>query len=126
VLLAVAIGFVAVLARDLTRSRRLPPAPASRQAPAAAPAEEASAPAPQANDEKLAAYNVIVAKHLFNPSRSEGGSAPPTPAAPPPPKPTLLGVVVDGSKSLAYLEDASTKRVFGYKVGDTVSRASLD
>jgi len=126
VLLAVAIGFAAALARDLTRSRPLPPAPAAaqRQAQAAAPAEEAQ-PSP-ASAEQLAAYNVIVAKYLFNPSRNEGGAAPATPAAPPPPKPTLLGVVVDGPKSLAYLEDATTKRVFGYKVGDTVSGGRLD
>jgi hypothetical protein len=126
VLLAVAIVLVTTLARDLTRSRPLPPAPVApqRQAQAAAQAEDAQ-PSP-ASTEQLAAYNVIVAKYLFNPSRSEGGAAAPAPAAPPPPKPTLLGVVVDGPKSLAYLEDATTKRVFGYKVGDTVSGGRLD
>ncbi len=103
-LLAVAIFFGVSLARDLTRSRPLPPPPAPRRAQASAPSEDAPA---AAAEEKLVTYNVIVAKHLFNPSRTEGGSAPTTPAAPPPPKPTLLGVVVDGPKSRAYLEDAS-------------------
>jgi hypothetical protein len=124
ILLAVAAGFVTLLVRDLTRARALPPAPAPPQAQAPTPAEEKpSTPAP---DEQLAAYNVIVAKYLFNPSRSEGGSAPAASAAPPPPKPTLLGVVVDGQKSVAYMEDASTKRVFGYKIGDSVSGGRLD
>ena len=41
-------------------------------------------------------HNVIVAKHLFNPSRSEGGLV--RPPRPPHLKPTLLGVVVDGRR----------------------------
>src|SRR5262249_9215500 len=77
-------------------------------------------------DEKLTTYNVIVAKHLFNPSRSEGGPPPAAPAPPPPPKPTLLGVVVDGSTSRAYPEDAVTKRVLSYKVGDSASGGRHD
>lgn len=124
-LLAVATVFGVALARDLTHSRPLPSSSAPRPAQRAAATVEA--PTSPVAEEKLSAYNVIVAKHLFNPSRTEGGSAAAaTPAAPPPPKPTLLGVVVDGGTSRAYLEDASTKRVFGYKVGDTVSGGRLD
>jgi hypothetical protein len=123
-LLAVATVFGVALARDLTHSRPLPSSPAPRPAQPPAPAVEA--PTSPVAEEKLSAYNVIVAKHLFNPSRTEGGSATATPAAPPPPKPTLLGVVVDGGTSRAYLEDATTKRVFGYKIGDTVSGGRLD
>jgi hypothetical protein len=123
-LLAVAVFFGVSLARDVTRSRPLPPPPVARGAPGAAPSDDA--PAPGAED-KLDGYNVIVAKYLFNPSRAEGGPATPAgPATPPPSKPTLLGVVVDGATSRAYLEDASTKRVFGYKIGDTVSGGRLD
>jgi len=125
ILAVVAVFFVVSLVRDLTRSRPLPPPPAPRRAQAAAPVEEQAQSA--IAGEQLAAYNVIVAKHLFNPSRSEGGAAAAaTPAAPPPPKPMLLGVVVDGPKSRAYLEDASTKRVFGYQIGDTVAGGRLD
>jgi hypothetical protein len=36
------------------------------------------------------------------------------------PKPFLHGVVMDGSKSRAYLEDPTVKRTFGYAVGDAV------
>lgn len=123
-LAGVAAFFVVSLVRDFTHSRSLPPPPAPRRAPVAAPVEEAAESA--AAGEKLAGYNVIVAKHLFNPSRSEGGAATATPTAPPPPKPMLLGVVVDGPKSRAYLEDESTKRVFGYQIGDTVAGGRLD
>ena len=124
VLVAVAVVFGVALARDVTHRKPLPPSPAPRRALSPAPAE--GAPPSAVAEDKLATYNVIVAKHLFNPSRTEGGPAPATPAAPPPPKPTLLGVVVDGPKSRAYLEDASTKRVFGYKIGDTVSGGRLE
>jgi len=125
ILAAVAVFFVVSLVRDLTRARPLPPPPAPRRAQAAAPVEEQAQSA--IAGEQLAGYNVIVAKHLFNPSRSEGGAtAAAAPAAPPPPKPMLLGVVVDGPKSRAYLEDATTKRVFGYQIGDTVAGGRLD
>ena len=109
ILAAVAVFFVVSLVRDLTRARPLPPPPAPRRAQAAAPVEEQAQSA--IAGEQLAGYNVIVAKHLFNPSRSEGGAtAAAAPAAPPPPKPMLLGVVVDGPKSRAYLEDMPATR----------------
>src|SRR5262245_4612594 len=113
-LAAIAVFFAVSLARDLTRARPLPAPPAPRRAAAPATPDE-TAESPTAN-ERLASYNVIVAKHLFNPSRTEGAPvAAATPAAPPPPKPLLLGVVVDGARSRAYLEDPATKRVFGYQ-----------
>jgi type II secretion system (T2SS) protein C len=125
ILAGVAVFFAVVLVRDLTHSRPLPRPPVPRAARTAAPAEETADSA--VAGEKLAAYNVIVTKHLFNPSRSEAAStAAGTPAAPPPPKPILLGVVVDGPKSRAYLEDTSTKRVFGYQIGDTIAGGRID
>jgi hypothetical protein len=69
---------------------------------------------------------VIAAKHLFNPSRAEGGPAPAAPAVPLPPKPLLLGLVLDGPQSRAYLEDPTTKRVFGYQIGDAVAGGRLE
>src|SRR5215813_11666873 len=122
-LAAVAVFLGVLLVRDYMRKIPLPAPPAARRTQPASPEEPA---APTVADEKLTTYNVIVAKHLFNPSRSEGGPPPAAPAPPPPPKPTLLGVVVDGSTSRAYLEDAVTKRVLSYKVGDSVSGGRLD
>ncbi len=124
-LVGLAVFFAAVLVRDLGTSRKLPPPPAPRRPPAAAATSE-QAPNPGAA-ENLSGYNVIVAKYLFNAQRSEG--PPPAaagPAVPLPPKPQLLGVVVDGPQSRAYLEDPSTKRVFGYQLGDTVAGGRLE
>jgi hypothetical protein len=125
VLVGLAVFFAVALARALTHSRSLPSPPAPRRvtAPVGGGGEAAES---SVAAEKLANYNVVAAKHLFNPSRTEGGAAAATPTTPPPPKPILLGVLVDGARSRAYLEDPATKRVFGYQVGDTVSGGRLD
>ena len=123
-LASLAVFLAAWLARDLAASRPLPGPPAPRKTAAAAPSEETSQD--NAAQDRLAAYDVIVAKHLFNPSRAEGRSEPAKPAVPLPPKHSLLGVVVDGSGSRAYLEDPSTKRVSGYRVGDSGAGGKLE
>lgn len=64
------------------------------------------------------AYAVIAAQNLFSPARSETASAA---TALPVVKPILHGVVIDGAKSRAFLEDPAVKRVGGYSVGDSVS-----
>jgi hypothetical protein len=113
------------LVRDLTASLPLPLPPTPRKV-AGAPASEDNSPE-NAAQEQLTAYNVIVAKYLFNPSRTEGAAeVAAKPAVPLPPKPILLGVVMDGPSSRAYLEDPSTKRVFGYQVGDSVAGGKLE
>jgi len=125
VILAGLAVFCAVsLVRDLTHARSLPPPPAPRRAAALKSGDEPAVSV--IRGETLGAYNVIVAKHLFSPSRSEGGVVAGTPAAPPAPKPMLLGVVVDGRQSRAYLEDPASKRVLSYQVGDTVSGGRLE
>ncbi len=119
----VAVVLAVWLVRDLAAKRPLPAPPAPRKAAAAAdePATENS------SREQLAAYNVIVSKYLFNPQRAEGApEVAAKPAVPLPPKPVLLGVVVDGPGSRAYLEDPATKRVFGYQVGDRVAGGKLE
>jgi len=105
--------FAAWLIRDLLTPLPLPPPPAPRAAQPARVA--ASAPAPPV---AAAAYSVIAAKNLFSPGRSE---APAGPAVAAGPKPFLHGVVMDGQKSRAFLEDPVVKRTFGYAIGDTVA-----
>ena len=123
-LAGVAIFLAIWLVRDLAATRPLPSPVARKAAGGAAP--ENTAPENAAQD-PLTAYNVIVAKYLFNPSRTEGAAeVAAKPAVPLPPKPILLGVVVDGPSSRAYLEDPSTKRVFGYQVGDSVAGGKLE
>jgi hypothetical protein len=111
--------FAAGLTRELLAAHPLPAPPAPRGArPSAAPtsASPAAAPAP-------ASYGIIAAKNLFSPSRSE---APAGPVAAVGPKPLLHGVVMDGPKSRAYLEDPQVKRTFGYAVGDTIGGGRVE
>jgi len=123
VLAGVAVFLAIWLVRDLAATRPLP-SPVARKAAGGAAAED-TAPENAAQD-RLTAYNVIVAKYLFSPSRTEGAPEVAKPVVPLPPKPILLGVVVDGPSSRAYLEDPSTKRVFGYQVGDSVAGGKLE
>jgi hypothetical protein len=66
---------------------------------------------------------VIATKNLFSASRSE---APAGPVAAAGPKPVLHGVVMDGPKSRAYLEDPLLKRTFGYAVGDNLGGGRVE
>ena len=114
-ILNVVLGIVCVaLAAGVIRTlamRRPPPPPAASRV--------VSTPPPAATlrsaDPGLASYSVIAARNLFNPSRSETAVA-----LAPVNKPILHGVVIDGPKSRAYLEDPADKRVAGYSVGDTI------
>ena len=113
-LLGVVGSLLAVaLVRELVTSRHLPAPPAPR--PAQAAVIPAATPAPPAT---AAGYGIIVTRNLFNPSRAE---APAGPAVGAGPKPLLHGVVMDGPKSRAYLEDPAAGRTFGYSVGDTIA-----
>ena len=101
------------LIRELLTPLPLPPPPTPR---AAAPAAvSVPAPTPTAS---AGGYGVVASRNLFSPSRSEAPAGPVVAAGP---KPLLHGVVMDGPKSRAYLEDPTVKRTFGYAVGDAVS-----
>ena len=120
----VALGIVSVVLavgifRTLLAKRPLPPPPAPRAATAPAP----TAPA-VAGDVGPGAYGVIAARTLFNPNRSETAAVA-VAAAAPVAKPILYGVVVDGAKSRAFLEDPAFKRVAGYSVGDAVGGGTI-
>ena len=108
----VSIALAAGIVRTLIVRRPLP-------APAAPPAAKAPPPAPVASegaDPGLSGYAVIAARNLFNPGRSETATAAAVPVA----KHILHGVVIDGPKSRAFLEDPAAKRVAGYSVGDMI------
>lgn len=100
------------LIRELLTPLPLPPPPTPRAAATAT--VSASAPTPSAPS---GAYGVIASKNLFSPSRSEAPIGPVVAAGP---KPLLHGVVMDGPRSRAYLEDPAVKRTFGYAVGDAI------
>jgi hypothetical protein len=120
----VALGLAACLlaaglAREILAARPLPPPPAPRTARLAA----AGAAATSTEPASAASAAVIVAKNLFSPSRTE---APAGPIAPAGPRPVLHGVVVDGPKTRAYLEDPLLKRTFGYGVGDAIGGGRVE
>jgi hypothetical protein len=106
-----------LLAVALTREALRPLPLLAPSAPRPAPAAPAAAAAP-APPGPAGAYGVIAARNLFSPSRSEGASSGAVAAGP---RPLLHGVVMDGPKSRAYLEDPAAKRTFAYTVGDAVA-----
>ena len=91
------------------------PAPTAAPAVAAAPADERTPPG---------AYGVVVARNLFSPTRSET-PAPPAGAQAPVAKPNLYGILLGDTNPVAYLEDPVTKRVAGYRLGDSVAGGTL-
>jgi hypothetical protein len=113
--------FAVALARELVASRPLPAPPAARASLPSPSLGAAAAPDPgPASD--LSAYSMISARNLFNPTRSETSAVA---AARPAGKPVLHGVVLDGQRSRAYIEDPLAKGVFGYTVGDTVGQGQI-
>ena len=113
----VAIGYVA-------RELRAPtPAPARRAAPAPLPAAPIPTPAAES---PASGYGVVASRNLFSPNRSE---APPTAtaatSAPPQPKPNLYGILLSEGAPVAYLEDPTTKRVAGYRLGDAIAGGTV-
>jgi hypothetical protein len=111
----VSLAFAVGIVRTLLVKDPLPGAATPR--PALAPQPPASAAAADPGPE---AYAVIAAQNLFNPARSEKATAVVAVV-----KPILHGIVIDGAKSRAFLEDPTVKRVVGYSVGDPVSGGKL-
>ena len=66
-------------------------------------------------------YSSVAARNLFSPTRTESPPAATVAASPVAIKPSLFGVVLRDGAPIAYLEDPNTKRVGGYRVGDSVA-----
>lgn len=122
VLGALALAAGAGLVREVAAGRPLPPVRADSGARPATGPQVTEAPAPGVAP---ADYSVIAAHNLFVVSRGEAPAvAIPVVAANPPS--TLHGVMLDGERSRAYLDDPAGGRVFGYAVGDKVAGGRLD
>lgn len=118
-LITVAAGSAVFIARQMAASKPLPAATSRPSAVApAAPAEPPPRPAPDA-------YGGVASRSLFNPARSEAPAGPAIPAVSPVVKPNLFGVVLREGAPIAYLEDPISKRVAGYRVGDSVAGGTL-
>jgi hypothetical protein len=123
-LLVLGTGAAAVqVYRNLMAPVPLPPSPSPPGQKMEAQASQSASRADARKDPT--AYTSIVVRNPFSPTRSEIAAASATPS-PPVPKPILHGVLLDGSRSRAYLEDPITKRVAGYAQGDSIAGGRLD
>ena len=118
-LVAVALVSVGYIIRELRTPASAVSAPRQTPPPVAAVAQPAAAP-----DAPTGGYTVVAARNLFSPTRTE---APVTPSAagPPVPKPNLYGIILRDGAPVAYLEDPTTKRVAGYRLGDAVAGGTV-
>ena len=117
VLVAVAFLSAAYMYRELRRAPS-PVPPPRRAAPAALAA------APSGAETQPGGYAVVTSRNLFSPTRSEAPAAGVSNASQPP-KPNLFGIVLRDGVPVAYLEDPTTKRVAGYRLGDSVAGGTV-
>jgi hypothetical protein len=71
------------------------------------------------------AYTSVAARNLFSPTRTESPTTATASAAAPAVKPHLFGIILRDGAPVAYLEDPATKRVAGYRVGDSMAGGTL-
>lgn len=121
-LVVVAAACIAYIGWQLAGPGANRPALAIRPAPASTPSRMPSAAVPT----PPGSYGVIASRNLFSPARSDmpevAGVASPLDQAQ---KPYLYGVVLWDGAPIAYLEDPATKRVSGYRIGDSVAGGTL-
>jgi len=112
--------FAAGIVRDIVTHRSLPPVPAPRPAQSALdPAEPLAVPPP------LASFQVIATRNMFNPARTEATGATAVAAMAAGVRPILHGVLIDGEKRRAFLEEPPARQVSGYSVGDQIAGGRL-
>jgi hypothetical protein len=111
-----------LMVRALLAPYPLPPSTVPRP-PAVASLTPERGPSPRPS----AVHDVIAARTLFHPDRSE----PTRPelaikSVTPQATPVLYGVVINDNVRLAYLEDPATKRLLGYKPGDELAGGRIE
>jgi hypothetical protein len=116
-LAVVSVGYIVRELRTPVLERARRPAPAAP--PAAAP------PASLSSETPSGGYAVVASRNLFSPTRSEAPATPVGAAAPQVPKPNLYGIILRDGAPVAYLEDPTTKRVAGYRLGDAVAGGTV-
>ncbi|HEU4368563.1 MAG TPA: hypothetical protein VFV05_10105 [Methylomirabilota bacterium] len=116
----IAAGSTVFIVRQLTAPMPMPLA--SRRPAATAPAAGAEEPPPSPGN---SAYVAVAARNLFSPTRTEAPSTAVAGVAASLPKPNLYGIVLREGAPIAYLEDPSTKRVAGYRIGDNVAGGTV-
>jgi len=72
-----------------------------------------------------AVYASIGSRNLFSPTRSDTQKVDPAVAAIAAMRLNLFGVVLAGDRSIACLEDPGSKRVYAYRLGDSVAGGTI-
>ena len=70
-------------------------------------------------------YSVVATRNLFSSTRTEATSAAAVVGVSAFQKPSLYGVVLRDGAPLAYLEDPVTRRVAGYRLGDSIAGGTV-
>ncbi|TMQ21755.1 MAG: hypothetical protein E6K82_14970 [Candidatus Rokuibacteriota bacterium] len=120
ILLAIAAASVLFIVRQFTAPMAMPLASRGRPAPAGT----ATGRGQDGSRPPAGAYGVVASKNLFSPTRTEAPVTQTTAAAAAM-KPNLYGVVLREGAPIAYLEDPTTKRVSGYRIGDAVGGGTV-
>lgn len=118
-LLVIAGGSAAFIARQFMAPMAMPLAARTRPAP------PVTTPGEQAPRNQAGAYASVAARNVFSPTRSETPSTATAATAAPVVKPNLFGIVLRDGAPIAYLEDPTTKRVAGYRVGDAMAGGTV-
>ena len=106
--------------------QRLVSAPVAERRHPVTPSSGPVVAAPEIPRPAVSAYNVIASRSLFSPTRSEAPATATTGALLGGSKPNLQGVVLRDTNPIAYLEDPLTKRVAGYRIGDTIAGGRVE
>ena len=117
-LIVIAAGSAVFIARQVMAPVAMPLPERSRPTPPGAAREATPASEP-------GAYTAVAARNLFSPTRTESPPGAIASAISPTVKPNLYGIVLREGAPIAYLEDPSTKRVAGYRVGDAVAGGTV-
>jgi hypothetical protein len=78
------------------------------------------------NRRSPATYELIAARNPFHPDRAQSKQSDALAGLPPATNLMLYGVVWNEDNPLAYVEDPSTKKIFGYKRGDAMAGGYVD
>ena len=121
ILLAIAAASVLFIVRQFTAPMAMPLASRGRPAPAGT----ATGRGQDGSRPPAGAYGVVASKNLFSPTRTEAPVNPSAAAAANLPKPNLFGVVLREGSPIAYMEDPTSKRVSGYRIGDAIAGGTV-
>jgi len=119
VLAAISLACLVYIVRAAILTPRAP-SPRPRAAAPATPPRAGAVSRPPSQG-----YSVVATRNLFSSTRTEATSAAAVVGVSAFQKPSLYGVVLRDGAPLAYLEDPVTRRVAGYRLGDSIAGGTV-